>query len=62
MGLNFNVLDVADIPNIEIQGIEINTLNGHLKIFNSYITPSYKFKKGDIQEIFNIKDQFLLEI
>jgi len=52
VGLNFNVLDVAEIPNIEIQGVEINTLNGHLKIFNSYITPSYKFKKEDIQGIF----------
>ena len=60
VGLNFNVLDVAEIPNIEIQGVEINTLNGHLKIFNSYITPSYKFKKEDIQEIFPHKRSILV--
>ena len=60
VGLNFNVLDVAEIPNIEIQGIEINTLNGHLKIFNSYITPSLKFKKEDIQRIFPHKRSILV--
>src|ERR1043165_2452631 len=60
VGLNFNVLDVAEIPNIEIQGIEINTLNGHLKIFNSYITPSYQYKKEEIQKIFPHKRSILV--
>ena len=60
VGLNFNVLDVTEIPNIEFQGIEINTLNGHLKIFNLYITPSYKFKKEVIQGIFPHKRSILV--
>ncbi|HMG39082.1 MAG TPA: reverse transcriptase domain-containing protein [Nitrososphaeraceae archaeon] len=59
-GLNFSVLDVAEIPNIEIQGIEIKTLNGYLKIFNSYMTPSCKFKKEDIQKIFPQKRSLLV--
>src|SRR5688572_6751693 len=60
VGLNFNVLDVAEIPNIEIQGIEINTVNGHLKIFNSYMTPSYRLDKEDIQDIFPHKRSILV--
>jgi len=60
VGLNFNVLDVEEIPNIEIQGIEIKTITGHLKIFNSYITPSYKFKKETIQNIFQLKRSLIV--
>src|SRR5688572_4796057 len=37
VGINFTLLDIEDNPNIEIQGIEIKTSNGHLKIFNTYI-------------------------
>jgi ribonuclease HI len=52
-GLNFNVLDMEEeVPDIEIQGVEIGSLNGHLKIFNFYIKPSCKLKKHDIEKIF----------
>lgn len=52
VGLNFDILNVEEIPNIEVQCIEIKTSKGHLKIFNIYMTPSCKFNKENIQKIF----------
>src|SRR5688572_12401941 len=52
VGLNFNVLDVEEINNAEIQGIEILTINGHLKIYNMYLSPSHEFCKEDLQKMF----------
>ena len=60
VGINFNVLDIEDISNIEMQGIEISTFSGHLKILNSYMSPSYNLKKDDVQKIFPHKRSILL--
>ena len=52
VGINFTLLDIEDNPNIEIQGIEIKTSNGHLKIFNTYISPSHQLVKEEIEHLF----------
>jgi len=60
VGLNFNVLDVEEINNGEIQGIEILTTNGHLKIYNTYLSPSHEFGKEELQKIFISKRALIL--
>src|SRR5688572_21655217 len=52
IGLNFTVLNVEDIVNFEIQGIEIKTEIGHLKIYNVYLHPDHKLSKENLQKIF----------
>jgi ribonuclease HI len=60
VGLNFNVLEVEEIPNIEIQGVEITTLNGHLKIYNTYIPPEHNITKENLQKLFPNKRAILV--
>ena len=52
IGLTFTVLNVEDIINVEIQGIEIKTEIGHLKIYNVYLPPGHNINKEDLQKIF----------
>jgi len=52
IGLNSKVLDIEDIIHIEIQGIEIKTEIGHLKIYNVYLPPGHNVSKKDLQKIF----------
>jgi ribonuclease HI len=60
VGLNFNVLDVEEIPDIEIQGVEITTINGHLNIYNTYLSPSHNFTKENLQNLFPNKRTILV--
>ena len=50
VGLNFTILNIEEIDNIEIQGIEIKTSNGYLKIFNTYISPVYNIPKDNLKK------------
>lgn len=60
IGLNFNVIDIEDIPNAEIQGVEIKTQLGYLKIYNIYLSPSHTYSKSDIQKLFINKRTLLV--
>jgi len=55
VGLNFTVLNTEEVLNTEIQGIEVKTINGHLKIFNTYLSPSHTLAKEEIAKLFTHK-------
>src|ERR1700733_12869295 len=52
MGLNYDVMDLGPIVNYEMQGIEIATVKGHLKIFNVYLSGSQSINKPDLLKKF----------
>src|SRR6218665_2719343 len=52
LGLNFTLLSVEETLNVEIQGIEIKTSSGHLKMFNVYLSPTNILTKEDFQKYF----------
>jgi ribonuclease HI len=60
IGLNYNVLEMEEIHNIEIQGVEIKTLNGHLKIYNTYIPPEHNITKENLKKLFPNKRTILV--
>ena len=59
-GINFTILNLGVIENIEIQGIKIKTETGYLEILNTYISPSNKILKTQLEKIFPSKRSLII--
>src|SRR6218665_1908950 len=60
VGLNFTVLNIEQIEDIEIQGVEIKTSIGYLKIFNTYLSPLNTLSKENLKKIFTDKRSIIV--
>src|SRR5688572_21885651 len=59
-GINFTILNLDVIENIEIQGIKIKTETGYLDILNTYISPTNKILKTQLEKIFPSKRSLII--
>ena len=59
-GINFTILNLDVIENIEIQGIKIKTETGYLDILNTYISPTNKILKTQLERIFPSKRSLII--
>jgi ribonuclease HI len=59
-GISFTLLNVDQIENAEILGIQIKTENGQLQILNTYIAPDLKITKIHMEKLFRYNKAIIL--